>query len=294
MNIWNKMSAIVFMSAFSAQVFAQIPDKVGSLINADKEAALISKTTTPHQAFLSIVDKESKFFVPSEVYALDYLNNRPNIPDVLTWEPALAMVSKSQEFGVTTGPMEFQKVGARKRFGQYLTVWKRNKKGKWLVDIRAEVENFGNKENSELEFYEPSEAWYLKHRSQVRLDQRKEIVFETDKLLSTVLKADNQAGYKEFLNEDARFLFPWIQPIEGKKEILAYLKKSRINILTTPEKVGRAYSGEYAYSFGTATVNIKDKVVKYNYIRIWKLSELAKDDVSKANWNILVEMMFER
>src|SRR5690606_15005830 len=115
-------SAIVFMSAFSAQVYAQIPDKVGSLIHADKEAALISKTTTPHQAFLSIVDKESKFFVPSEVNALDYLNNRPNIPDVLTWEPALAMVSKSQEFGVTTGPFEFQKVGARKRFGQYLTV----------------------------------------------------------------------------------------------------------------------------------------------------------------------------
>jgi hypothetical protein len=45
---------------------------------------------------------------------------------------------------------------------------------------------------------------------------------------------------------------------------------------------------------GTATVRQKDKVVKYNYIRIWQLSELAKDDVKKANWNILIEMMFEK
>ncbi|WP_400261714.1 hypothetical protein ACFX5U_18640 [Sphingobacterium sp. SG20118] len=117
MNIWNKLSAVVFMSALSAQVFAQIPDKVGSLISADKEAALISKTTTPHQAFLSIIDKESKFFVPSEVNALDYLNNRPNIPDVMTWETCIGYGFKKSRFWDNNWPYGVSKGRGKK------TIW---------------------------------------------------------------------------------------------------------------------------------------------------------------------------
>ncbi|MFA4978991.1 MAG: DUF4440 domain-containing protein, partial [Sphingobacterium sp.] len=105
---------------------------------------------------------------------------------------------------------------------------------------------------------------------------------------------DNPTAYKEFLSEDVRFLFPWTSPMEGKATMMAYLKKQRMTIETVPEEVKRSYSGDFAYTKGTATVRQKDKVVKYNYIRIWQLSELAKDDVKKANWNILIEMMFEK
>jgi len=294
MNFWNRLSVVTLMSVVGTTLHAQIPEKVGSLLQADKDAAALAKASTPHQAFLSIIDKESTFYVPSAVNAYNYLNNRPNIPDVLHWQPTFALIAKSQEFGVTSGSMDFQKVGARLRHGEYLTVWKRNKKGKWLVDIRAEVENNGNDGEFDLEYIEPTDSWYLKHRSKVRLNQREDIVLETDKLMSTVLKADNPTAYKEFLSEDVRFLFPWTSPMEGKATMMAYLKKQRMTIETVPEEVKRSYSGDFAYTKGTATVRQKDKVVKYNYIRIWQLSELAKDDVKKANWNILIEMMFEK
>jgi len=144
--------------------------------------------------------------------------------------------------------MDFQKVGARLRHGECLTVWKRNKKGKWLVDIRAEVENNGNDGEFDLEYIEPTDSWYLKHRSKVRLNQREDIVLETDKLMSTVLKADNPTAYKEFLSEDVRFLFPWTNPMEGKAKMMAYLKKQRMTIETVPEEVKRSYSGDFAYT----------------------------------------------
>lgn len=266
---------------------AQLPDKVGSLITADRTAASIAKKETPHKAFMSIVDKESVLYVPSPVNAINYLKNRPNIPDRMSWKPNFALVSKSLDWGVTSGPMDFQKVGAVKRHGQYLTVWRRDKKGNWKVEIRAEVENHGKGSPSDLVYYEPDDSWYLKHRSKVRLQQREEVVTQSDELFSTILKADNETAFDEFLADDVRYYYPWEDEIEGKKEVLSFLKKKRIEITTEPGGVGRAYSGEYAYTSGTATVRSKEKVVKFNYVRIWQL----KDDYQ---WRVIIEMMFER
>lgn len=279
--------SVSFLMLPAQVLFAQLPEKVGGLITADRNAAMISKTQSPHAAFSSIVDKESTFYVPSEVNAYNYLNNRPNIPDILSWEPNFALVSKSLEWGVTSGKMEFQKVGAIKRYGQYLTIWKRGKKGDWKIDLRAEVENFGKNQPKELWYHEPDDSWYLKHRSKVRLQQREDVVMSTDKLFSTVLKANNDAAYAEFLADEVRFYYPWQEELVGKKNVLSFLKKQRIEIVTEPTDVGRAYSGEFAYSLGTAAVTSKDKVVKFNYIRVWQL----KDDFQ---WRVILEMLFER
>jgi ketosteroid isomerase-like protein len=281
------VSASLVFSLISVEVNAQLPEKIGSLISVDKNASVLSTQQSPHTALLSIIDKESVFYVPSPVNAYNYLNNRPNISDVMTWEPNFALLSKSLEFGVTSGKIQFQKVGAVQRNGQYLTIWKKNKKGEWKVDLRAEVENYGKNRPKELTYVEPDNSWYLKHRSKVRLQQREDIIMSTDELFSTVLKADNQAAYKEFMSDDVRFYYPWQEEIEGKTNVLNFLKKQRIEIVTEPLKVGRAYSGELAYSSGTATVYDKSKTIKFNYIRIWELKE-------DYQWRVVLEMLFER
>lgn len=287
-----KFNTYVFYILFSVlvinhTVYGQLPDKVGGLITVDRSAAALSKTEGPYAGLSSVIDKESIFYVPSAVNAFNYLNNRPNIPDVMNWEPDFALVSRSMDWGVTSGKLDFQKVGAIKRHSQYLSIWTRNKKGEWKVHLRAEVENYGKNKDINLSYLEPDNSWYLKHRSKVRLQQREEVVLSTDQLFSTVLKADNQAGYTEFLADDVRFYYPWQEEIIGKDNVLSFLKKQRIDILTEPTNVGRAYSGEFAYSAGTANVHSKDKVVKFNYIRVWQL----KDDYQ---WRVILEMLFER
>lgn len=285
-----KKSLFIFISTIVIQMpqaWAQLPDKVGSLITADRAAANVSKSESPHAALMSIVDKESVLYVPSVVNAVNYLKNRPNIPDVMTWQPNFALVSRSLDWGVTSGPFEFQKIGAIKRYGQYLSVWRRDKRGNWKLELRAEVENYGKQKGADLTFYEPDDSWYLKHRSKIRLEQREEVVTQTDQLFSNVLRADNAAAFNEFLADDVRYYYPWKEEIEGKKNVLAFLKKERIEIATEPIGVGRAYSGEYAYTSGTATVTTKEKVMKFNYVRIWQL----KNDYQ---WQVMIEMMFER
>ena len=150
--MYSIVATLLCSMAFSL-AYGQLPDKVGSLIMADRTAANISRSENPHAALLSIADKESVLYVPSPVNALDYLNNRPNLPDVLTWKPNFGLVSKSQEWGVTSGPMEFQKMGSIKRYGQYLTIWHRDRKGRWKIHARAEVENYGKDASSDLVFF---------------------------------------------------------------------------------------------------------------------------------------------
>lgn len=268
--------------------YAQLPDYVGSLLHIERTASNLSQSEGPYQGLSYIIDKESSFYVPSLVNAYNYLNNRPNIPDKLSWQPNLALVARSRDWGVTVGNMAFQKMGAIKRHGNYLTVWKKDRKGRWKVHIRAEVENYGKDNNTSLEYLEPDDEWYLKHRSQVRLGQREEVVMQSDQLFSTVLKANNQAAYDEFLEDDVHFFYPWKKEIRGKNNVIDFLKKEKIEITTEPLSVGRAYSGEYAYTSGTATVmGLNDQLTKFNYIRVWKVQE-------DYQWKVLIEFMFER
>ncbi len=270
-------------------MFSQVLGKVGSLLSADRSAARLSATEGPHAALMSVVDRNSIFFAPSPTNALEHLKNRPNIPDVMTWKPTFAAVSKSMEWGVTAGSLSFQRVGAIKRYGEYLTVWRRDRKGNWKIDLRAQIEHHGGSEEPELLYIEPDDKDYTRFRTKERIQQRKEIVMSNDQLLAAVLKSNAPVAYKEFLTDDARLYFPWTTPIIGKENIVKFAEKQDLAILSESLVASRSYSGEMAYSYGTATVATKDKDthVACNYVRIWQLQP-------DFQWRVVVEMLFER
>lgn len=272
---------------FSIPSFAQLMGKVGSLVSADRTAAQRSASEGPYAALLSIVDDNSTFFAPAPVDALEYLKSRPNIPDVLNWRPTFAAVAKSMEWGVTTGTLSFQRVGAIKRYGEYLTVWRRDKRGNWKINLRAQIEHKGGNKEPELSFIEPDDKDYTRFRTKERIQQRKEIVVNNDQLLSAVLKSNAEIAYGEFLADDARFYFPWNTPILGKKDILGFVKKQRMAIESESLVASRSYSGELAYSYGTANVATAKDQLKCYYVRIWQLQP-------DFQWRVIVEMLFER
>ncbi|GGC45110.1 hypothetical protein GCM10011386_41760 [Parapedobacter defluvii] len=276
----------VYFLLWSASSFAQVLGKVGSLLAADRTAARLSATEGPYTALRSIVDKNSLFFTPAPVGALEYLDSRPNIPDVMTWKPAFAAVAKSMEWGVTVGSLSFQRVGAIKRYGEYLTVWHRDRKGNWKINLRAQIEHKGGKEEPELKYIEPDDKDYTRFRTKERIQQRKEIVLSNDQLLSAVLKSNAAIAYGEFLADDARFYFPWNTPIVGKENILSFVKKQDMAIQAESLVASRSYSGELAYSYGTATVATKTDQLKCNYVRIWQLQP-------DFQWRVIIEMLFE-
>lgn len=284
---YMKYGVLCCLIISSLHAFPQMLGKVGSLLAADKAAASLSATSGPHAALLSIVDENSIFFTPKPVGAEEYLKNRPNIPDVLTWTPTFAAIAKSMEWGVTSGSLSFQRVGAIKRYGEYLTVWRRDRKGNWKVDLRAQIEHHGNGKELKPQYIEPDTAGYTRFRTKERIAQRKEIVQRNDQLLSAVLKSDAKVAYNEFLADDARFFFPWNTPLAGKEAILKFLEKQQVAIKAESLVASRSYSGELAYSYGTADIVTDEKVMQCNYVRIWQLQ-------ADFQWKVVIEMLFER
>ena len=282
-----RISFFIFLIVAYHPVTAQMLGKVGSLLLADRTAARLSATSGPYAALSSVVDRNSTFFTPAPVDALAYLNNRPNIPDVMTWRPTYAAIAKSMEWGVTAGTLSFQRIGAIKRYGEYVTVWRRDRKGNWKIDLRAQIEHHGGNEEPDLQYIEPDDKDYTRFKTKERIQQRKEIVISNDQLLSTVLKTDAAIAYGEFLADDARLYFPWKTPIIGKTAILDFVKEQDLAVQAKSLVASRSYSGELAYSYGEAAVATATETLQCNYVRIWQLQP-------DFQWRVVIEMLFER
>src|SRR5690606_25500887 len=160
-------------------------------------------------------------------------------------------------------------------------------RGRWKIALRAEIQHPNPSIEKGIKFVNPPNQKFLKQRSEARLNQREDIVESTDKLMGTVLRANQEVGYQEFLAPQARLLFSGYNPVIGKEAILKFFKKEKIKLSTIPVKVDRAFSGELAYSYGDAKVIKDNRVTNYYYIRVWEVNEEYK-------WNVIVEMLFEK
>lgn len=291
---WRCLAFSIAMTLLSVdQLQAQLPNKVGSLLNMERTLAGMARENTPYEALLSVTNAETTYFAPGPVEGLRHMKNRPNIADVMRWEPSFSGIGKSMEFGFTTGALEFQRVGSPVRHGEYLTIWKRDRKGDWKILARGVSENYGRKNPivdeslPNAEFIEPDSMGYLKHRSQVRLDQRKDVVASNEQLFATILRSDNWIAFEEFLADDVWLIYPWSEPIRGKRQAIDFLTSKDIQILTEMEEVDRAYSGELAYSHGTANFWKNGVRDPHNYIRVWQRQP-------DHQWRVIVEFYSER
>lgn len=153
--------------------------------------------------------------------------------------------------------------------------------------MRAEIAHPKESKEPGIKFINPENTKYFKQKSKVRLSQREDIIRSTDRLLSTVLRADNALGYGEFMTNESRMLFSGFSPQIGKDNIIKFLQKNKIDVKTENIEVDRSFSGELAYSYGDAKVIKDNRVQNFYYIRVWELNENFK-------WNVLVEMLFEK
>lgn len=283
----SRVYTIFFLFFLPIATFAQTDNLVGQIVAADIYDSELSQNKGVLEGLTNSIDDNTIYFKPSPEPAVAYFETRPNIPDLMSWRPVVAKVAKSNEWGFTTGPITWQNSGFGKKHGEYLSIWKRDRRGRWKIALRAEIEHPNESREKTISFINPESTKYFKQKSKVRLEQRAEIVTSTDRLMGTVLRADNAVAYKEFLAEDARLLLSGFSPQVGKENIINFLKETKIDIKTENVAVDRAYSGELAYSYGDAKVIKDDRVHNFFYIRVWEVNDEFK-------WNVIVEMLFEK
>ena len=279
-KVFSFLCAIVLYTSS----FAQVPEGVDQLIAAENYFNLKVQEKGLKKAFISVSDNSTIAFRPNPVPALKYYKQQPDSIGYLKLTPVLAKISKSNDWGFTAGPYIYKQneTDERSFYGTYISVWKKNTKGVWRLAMDAGVAHKKPLKTISKKFFTPTDASYIHQKSDKRLQQREDIVFSSDKLMSTIMKADNKIAQTEFLTEDSWLLFPGYEPMTDKKTIMEFWKKQGYKALTYPIKADRSVSGEIAYTYGTSTILAK----KYNYIRVWEVQPNYK-------WNVIAEVFTE-
>jgi hypothetical protein len=279
-----KIIRITFLFLFSAHYcLSQISDgTVKSLVNSEEYLNSTMSLGGIKTTFLKSAATDCILLKPNPINAKKYYSKQENTIDYLYWKPEFAMISKSGDFGFTTGPYIFRSNNHREfvpyDYGRYISVWKTNTEKEWKIVLEGRFLHLQSDTIFPLIYQDPSDYQYPKKIGPQKINWRKDIVFNTDLILGKSLKLLGNKDLNEFYDPKVRLYFPGKLPIIGKKEAIQFFNSQSFAINSNPTFADRALSGDLAYTYGKA--NIAGK--KYSYIRIWQIDQEMK-------WNIIID-----
>ncbi|MFC3562012.1 nuclear transport factor 2 family protein [Pedobacter jamesrossensis] len=268
--------------ALTLSAFAQKSDgTTKSLVNAENEFEKSIAKIGDKDSYIEYSSANALVFRPNPVNSKTFYAAQAKGMNEVSWEPNLAKVSKSGDWGFTTGTYQVGKTD--KKYGQYLSIWK-VENGKWRLAIDLGTESNKPLTKVSNRFVEPKEHIAPKtFINEKDIKAGKDVILTTEKTLNTFLKTHGIGAFGGFLTNDARLLFPGNEAIDGKGKVLTFLNGmvSKINLKTTG--VDKAAGSDFAYTYGVATIDYKaDLRESFNYVFIY---EKAAD----ASWNLIVQ-----
>jgi ketosteroid isomerase-like protein len=130
----------IILFALTQNISAQTDKDREGLIQVDLDFSNLSAEKGMNFAFLSFADNDAVVLKPNSypIRGIEKLRIRYSKPDTafnLTWKPMYADVAASLELGYTYGTWEYKTKDENGNpvsyFGTYITIWKKNKEGKW-------------------------------------------------------------------------------------------------------------------------------------------------------------------
>jgi len=261
--------------------FAQRSDgTTQSLVKAEQEFSEAAASRGEKSAFHSYSASNALLFRPNPVNVKTYFASKDEDKG-LSWAPAYAQVSRSGDWGFTTGGYTHE--GTEKTYGQYLSVWKAVG-AKWEL-----VLDMGNSHSKPLRtvktnFVEPKDYFKPKFAGPKQMAAAKDVILTTEKTLNAMLKSYGMGAFGGFLNTDSRLSFPGYEPVIGKDKIVGFYNSvfSKITLKTT--QVDRASGGDLAYTYGLATIDYRtDLRESFHYIFIYERQ-------ADHNWNLIQQI----
>ncbi|HTE00349.1 MAG TPA: hypothetical protein VK668_13745 [Mucilaginibacter sp.] len=281
-----KRSIIAAVLLISCQgiAFAQKQTvEVNTVVAAEQSFDKLVERKGIKDAFLAVAHPDGIVFKPEVVKITDFYSSIDKQPGSLKWEPKFARISANGDLAFSAGPYVYQngKTDDDKVFGHYVSVWKADADNKLKLLIDLGIQHPEPEAEETTDFKDPDP------KKQVTPSKDpfsgKSIIMGTDKIFNHELSSSAMATYKEFLSPEGRYYFPGFEPMIGADKIMKFIDNEAISITAETINVGRATSGDLAYSYGRARIKKGSIVSNYNYVRIWEVDQAHK-------WNVLLEV----
>jgi ketosteroid isomerase-like protein len=250
-----------------------LEEAVRAMTNAEKKFYETGQEKGTRAAFLEFLAPDGIVFRPGPVNGQEAWSKRPETGLDLVWEPTFAAIARSGDFGYTTGPAKWRASKKGEKFlgyGQFISIWKRQKDGSWKVALDCGIENPEPASQPEtLRMFVPERGEQVK----IDVNVRRKALEETQFQFTHLVKADSADAILAFGAEEVRAYRNGSFPAVGKQAAFTSLqaKAGRLSF----DQVGgdMSQSADLAYSYGRYALTRKGDVESGHYLQIWQTDD---------------------
>ncbi|MEO5511671.1 MAG: hypothetical protein ABIS27_13650 [Longimicrobiales bacterium] len=285
-----KNSFRIFFLATSLLAAAQSADaqtrakNLAAVISTDRAFNKLSTDSAPQLAFDRYLTADAWLFRPRAIRALEFRRKHP-LPKalILTWSPEFADVSRAGDLAYTTGgwASASRRQDTQELFGQYLTIWMKQKDGRWLGVFNGSVRTPGP-EGKPPTLHSPAQpsAYVGKQSPMVE----KNNLIAADNSFSNIAR---QRGYAAALrpiaHADIRTLRHTFHAI-GIDSIQVTHSGARVTMWMPVEAV-TAVSGDMGYTRGSYVISRPDQSNEGgDYMRVWRRDR-------NGVWRVIIDIL---
>ncbi|MGZ3305948.1 MAG: hypothetical protein ACXU8U_08815 [Asticcacaulis sp.] len=263
--------ALSFLAAAPAIAAAPAMDARAAVIVAEKDFDAYTHEHGYTKGFFAWSAPDAIAFHPQALRIHDVLAARLKIdpsekdaPSKLRWAPYRVEVSSSSDLAMDLGTWT---VEGTSNAGWFLTIWKKQPKGKWLWELDAGA---GTAEASAL----PAAPVAVTNPSHIKTAdaQAKADVAKLDQALNQMLAIGPAVdaltkGRSGWLDPSAVVLASDRAPANSDEDIAASLKTRPLGATWTPDGGDASRAGDFVYTYGH--VAAADGTDLGHYVRVW-------------------------
>jgi len=255
-------------------------DAARTMVEAEKNFYQAGQERGTRAAFLAFLADDGVVFRPGPVNGKKVWTERPETGLDLIWEPTFASMARSADFGFTNGPAQWKAKKEDEKplgYGQFVSVWKKQKDGSWKVALDVGTENPRPRDPSErLHVIVPDVAL------NVDPAEARKALQEAQEKFTAGAKRDLAAALVSVASDDIRAYRDGIFPSIGKDAIASILDgPSKISL----EQIGGDISSsrDIAYSYGKYSIARTQGGAQGFYVQIWQTD-------AKGAWKIIIDL----
>lgn len=257
-------------------------DHVMPLVAAERAFSRASAEQGLKAAFLDNLAADAVVFGPGPIPGRAHYGARPDAGPRLTWEPSYAEVSRSGDFGYTSGPYRRAEPDGKVRFGHYVSVWQKQGK-RWLVVVDGGIGHPPPLQVSEPLSHPPAPASGPAPAIDFTAELRR--LMAADEALIAAWTGPGSQALLAHATDDLRYLIPDNLPLAGRGAVQARLAVGRELMTFAQTGAGLASSGDLGYTHGHATRKLGPEAPLQTggYLRVWRRS-------AAGVWQVALEL----
>jgi ketosteroid isomerase-like protein len=245
-------------------------EAVRAMVESERKFYQTGQEKGTRAAFLAFLADDAVVFRPGPVNGKEAWGKRPETGLDLIWEPTFAAIARSADFGYTTGPARWRANKKDEKFlgyGQFVSIWKKQKDGSWKVGLDCGIENpepVGKPEP--LRMFVPDDG------SKVRIDfdAGREALQEAQQKFVEVAKANSADAALGVAGEEIRVYHDDSFPAVGKNAAGVLLSAKVGKMSYEPMGSDMSHSADLSYTYGKYSLSHNGSAEPGHFFQIWQ------------------------